>query len=73
MKISDKLAKVNNTFTVTKHDNGFVFSVSGTNNDGNWAETNILCTGDKSGENYVGGLGDIYLLIDEYNALPRSE
>lgn len=43
-KISDKLSKVGDTFSVTMYDNGFMFDVSGRNADGDWASARLICS-----------------------------
>jgi hypothetical protein len=42
--ISDKLAKVNDNFTVNMYDNGYMIDVSGTDIEGEWASARILCS-----------------------------
>ena len=44
MKVSDKLAKVDESFTVSMYDNGFMVEVSGRDSDDEWATTKILCS-----------------------------
>jgi hypothetical protein len=45
MEIKDKLVKVNNTFEVTKYDNGYLFAVRGEGHDGDsWTDCNIMVT-----------------------------
>ena len=61
MKIGDKLKAVD-SFTVTMHDNGFLFSVSGRDFTDEWGEANILCT----------DTGDVANLVAEFVGLPRS-
>ncbi len=43
MKVSDKLSKVSDSFTVNMYDNGFMVEVSGRNEDNDWASAKILC------------------------------
>ncbi len=43
-KISDKLAKVNDNFTVNMYDNGFMLEIGGRNKDDDWANTKIMCS-----------------------------
>lgn len=43
MKISDKLVKVDETFEVTRLDNGFTVEVRGETADGNWETVKIVC------------------------------
>lgn len=41
-KISDKLAKVNESFTVNMYDNGYMMEISGRNHSDDWATAKIL-------------------------------
>jgi len=43
MKIADKLSKVDETVTIQMYDNGYLFEVSGRNQDDDWANVKILC------------------------------
>ena len=43
MKIADKLSKVDETVTIQMYDNGYLFEVSGRNQDDDWASVKILC------------------------------
>lgn len=38
-----KLAKVNETFTINRYDNGFMLEVSGRDSDNDWKNCKILC------------------------------
>ena len=42
--ISDKLAKVNDNFTVNMYDNGYMIDVSGQDSDEEWTSAKILCS-----------------------------
>ncbi len=42
-KISDKLAKVNDNFTVNMYDNGFMLEIGGRDKDDDWANAKIMC------------------------------
>lgn len=44
MKISDKLSKVDESFTVNMYDNGYMFEISGRDSDDEWATAKIMCT-----------------------------
>lgn len=44
MKVSDKLSKVDESFTITMYDNGFMVEVSGRDEEDDWATTKILCS-----------------------------
>jgi hypothetical protein len=39
-----KLAKVNESFTVYRYDNGFMIEVSGRDDDNEWKNCKVLCT-----------------------------
>jgi hypothetical protein len=41
--IQDKLAKVNDYFTVNRYDNGFMVEIGGRDADGEWETAKILC------------------------------
>ena len=41
-KISDKLTTINDSFTVTMYDNGFLIEVSGKRDDDDWATAKIM-------------------------------
>ena len=42
-KISDKLTKVNESFTINRYDNGFMIEVSGRDDDNDWKTAKVLC------------------------------
>lgn len=42
-KISDKLAKGGDSFTVNIYDNGFMVEISGRNSEDDWATAKIMC------------------------------
>jgi len=44
MKISDKLSKVEESFTVNMYDNGYMFEIAGRGKDDDWATVKIMCT-----------------------------
>jgi hypothetical protein len=43
MKISDKLSKVDESFTVHMYDNGYMLEISGRDGDDEWATAKIMC------------------------------
>jgi len=43
-KIGDKLAKVNDSFTVNMYDNGFMFEIGGRDSDGDYATARLMVT-----------------------------
>lgn len=62
-KISDKLAKVSDSFTINRYDNGFMIEVSGKNADGNWATSKII----------VKTLDELKTLVEEAATLELDE
>lgn len=44
MKVSDKLKKVNDSFTINMYDNGFMVEIGGRNTDDDWATAKIMVT-----------------------------
>lgn len=38
-----KLAKVNESITINRYDNGFMVEVSGKDSDSNWKTSKVLC------------------------------
>lgn len=43
MKLDNKLAKVNDNFTIYMYDNGYMLEVSGRTDNEEWATAKILC------------------------------
>ena len=39
-----KLAKVNESFTVNRYDNGYMIEVGGRDNDSDWKTCKIMCS-----------------------------
>ena len=44
MKISDKISKVSDSYTVYMYDNGFMVEVGGRKSDDEWTTSKILCS-----------------------------
>lgn len=44
MKISDKLTKVDENFTINKYDNGYMVEVGGRDDEDNWASVKLIAT-----------------------------
>ena len=42
-KISDKLAKVNESYNVYMYDNGYMFEIGGKDAEGDWKTAKIMC------------------------------
>lgn len=41
--VSDKLAKINDNFTVHMYDNGFMVEIGGRNKKDDWVTSKIIC------------------------------
>lgn len=54
-----KLAKVNDSFTVNRYDNGFMIEITGLNEDDDWKTIKVICNTDE----------DLKSVIDEYNQM----
>lgn len=54
-----KMAKVSDSFTVNRYENGFMMEVSGRNKKDDWVTSKILCNTEE----------DLVQLIKEYNSL----
>lgn len=42
-KISDKMIKVNESFSINMYDNGFMFEIGGRDSDDEWVTAKIMC------------------------------
>ena len=62
-KISDKLSKVSDSFSVQMYDNGFMFEISGRNSEEDWRSVKILCNSQEQ----------LIALINEAAEMPRDE
>jgi len=61
--ISDKLTKVNEQFTVSMYDNGYMFEIGGTDIDDNWKTAKIMCN----------TLADLVTLVKEASEMERRD
>lgn len=43
-KITDKLNKVNDSFTINMYDNGFMMEIGGRDHEDNWTQAKIMVT-----------------------------
>ncbi len=62
MQLEDKLAKVNDNFTVYMYDNGYMLEISGRTDAEEWATAKILCN----------SLDELVALITEATAMERD-
>jgi hypothetical protein len=61
--IGDKLAKVNESFTINMYDNGYMIEVGGKDSDGEWKTAKIM----------VQSVEDLVALVKEATQLERDE
>jgi len=62
-KISDKLTQVNDSFTITMYDNGFLVDISGKREDDDWRTAKIM----------VPTVEQLLELVKEAVEMPRDE
>jgi hypothetical protein len=62
-KISDKLNKVNETFSVNIYDNGYMLEISGKDNEGEWANAKLM----------VSTVEELMALVKEATELDRDD
>ncbi len=62
-KIGDKLAKVNESFTVNMYDNGYMFEIGGRDKDGDYKTVKIM----------VNELAQLAALVQEATELERDD
>jgi hypothetical protein len=61
-KISDKLTKVSDSFTVNVYDNGYMLEISGRDNLQDWSSAKVIVT----------SLEDLVTLIKEVTEMERD-
>lgn len=62
MNLSDKLAKVNDSFTINMYDNGFMLEISGRDHVDDWSTAKIMCN----------SLEQVVDLLKEVVSMPRD-
>ena len=62
MKVSDKLKKVNDSFSVYMYDNGYMIEIGGVDKDDEWPTAKILCS----------SLEELKTFITEISSMPRT-
>lgn len=62
-RVSDKLTKVNESFTINRYDNGFMFEVSGRNKKGDYKTAKIL----------VGTVDELVALVREASEMDLDD
>ena len=54
-----KLAKVSESITINRYDNGFMVEVSGRDDDSDWKTAKVLCTSEE----------DMLAVVKEWNSM----
>ena len=62
-KLSDKLVKVNENFSINMYDNGYMIEVSGRDDEDNWKTSKII----------VDTVDELLVLVREATELERAE
>jgi hypothetical protein len=62
-KISNKLAKVNDNYTINMYDNGFMIEVGGRDSEDDWKTAKII----------VSSVDELVALVKEVAELPRND
>jgi hypothetical protein len=62
-KVSDKLTKVNESFTINRYDNGFMFEVGGRNKKGDYKTAKIM----------VGSIDELVALVREASEMELDD
>ena len=58
-----KLAKVNDSFTINRYDNGWMVEVSGRDKKEDWKTAKVMCNTEE----------ELLALVKQYNTLPTDE
>ena len=62
MKLSDKLSKVSESFTINMYDNGFMLEIGGRDDNNDWASAKVM----------VSNVDDLVTLVKEAASMPRD-
>lgn len=63
MKLSDKMKAVDSNISVTRYDNGWTIEVGGTNSEGNWVTSKLICPTEE----------ELFDIIKEWNSLKLTD
>ena len=61
-KVSDKLTKVNESFTINMYDNGYMVEVGGRDGEDEWKNAKIICA----------TLDEVILIVREVTSMTRD-
>ena len=62
-KVSDKLTKVNESFTINMYDNGYMVEVGGRDAEDEWKTAKIICN----------TLDEVINIVRQADAMPRND
>lgn len=62
-KVSDKLTKVNESFTINMYDNGYMVEVGGRDSEDEWKTAKIICN----------TLDEVIDIVRQADAMPRND
>ena len=62
-KISDKLTKVNESYTINMYDNGYMVEVGGRDSEDEWKTSKIICA----------TLDEVINIVRQVNDMPRND
>ena len=63
MKISDKLSKINDSFTINLYHNGYMLEANGRSDDDEWGNAKIMCQ----------SIDELLVLVNEAATMERDE
>jgi len=61
--ISDKLTKVNESYTINMYDNGYMVEVGGRDSEDEWKTSKIICN----------TLDEVIDIVHQIDAMPRND
>jgi len=62
-KIADKITKVNESFTISMYDNGYMVEVGGRDDEGEWKTSKMICN----------TLDEVIDIVRQVDAMPRND
>lgn len=62
-KVSDKLTKVNESYTINMYDNGYMVEVGGRDSEDEWKTSKIICN----------TLDEVIDIVRQVNEMPRND
>lgn len=62
-KLTDKLTKVNESFTINMYDNGYMVEVGGRDEEDDWKTSKIICA----------TLDEVIDIVRQVDSMPRND